>query len=318
MNALMPFTLRFWQALQHPPVHHSLFRRIAEQYMFKEEWTPFWLGWSQNRKILSSGVLTFIFVVGIFTVPQLLTFLIFILPIMATILYVVLHGTMIGLQQCLRISSIIARARERGMYDLLALAPIGAFGITWTLCTGSIYYDTTAGGSTAAHRVWISRILFLAVFLLIGLMSLATPRNTVGSPSGTLVLTLITVLLIGFSFFLDDMLSSVIGIQIGLIVPMLTTGIVNTRAVAAALFLLLQLISYLLAWVIGFIVLPEAALTLSISPFAGMLFLRLAQVAMLFLVRELIARVLWYVFRRLMDNDVTETATLLQGLPRAA
>lgn len=318
MNVLSPFSLRFWQALQRPPVHHSLFRRVAEQYIFKEQWKPFWLDWSQNQKILFSGVLTFVLVISVFTVPQLLTFLIFVLPIMGTILYVVLHGTMVGLQQCLRISGIIARSRERGMYDLLALAPIGAFGITWTLCTGSIYYDTPAGGSTASHRVWISRILFLAVFLLIGLMSLATPRNMIGTPSGTLVLTLITVVLMGFSFFIDDMLSSVIGIQIGLIVPMVTGGVLNTRAVAAALFILLQLISYLLAWVVGFIVLPEAALILPATPFAAMLLLRLAQVAMLFLVRELFARILWLIFSRLIEDRVVDTSVLVHGLPRAA
>lgn len=312
------FSLRFWRALQRPPVYHSLFRRAAEQYFDRPSSPPFWENWSKNQKVLSTGIITLLAIISIFTVPQLLTFVIFVIPAIGTIAYVLLHGTLTGLQQCLRVSGIIARARERGMFDLLALAPLGAFGITWTLCTGSIYYDSPAGGSASAQRVWISRILFLAVFLLIALMTIASPRNGTGSASEALVIILMTVGLVGFGFFLDDLLSSVVGVLVGLIVPLVTGSALNARAIATGIFLLLQIIAYLLTWLIGFIILPELVLILPLSPFIGQVTLRLCQIGVLFLSRDLMARALWHIFRRLMEDQVLDTRQLLTGFPRTA
>lgn len=311
-----PFSLRLWRALQHPPVYHSLFRRIAQQYFRQESGSPFWLGWTRTQRIFSTTILVVLGVIGIFTVPQLLTFLIFILPITGTLLYILLHGTLVGMRQCLRIASLISRARAGGMFDLLALAPLGAFGVTWTLCTGRLYYDTPSGGSTSAQRVWISRLLFLAVVLLMTLMTAAGYRSGVTSPSATLLLSLVTVALVGFAFYLDDLLSSVIGILVGLIVPMVTGSLHITRAAAGATFLLLQTAAYLLTWIIDFVILPDL-LSPYTPTFLTLLLLRLAQVGTLFALRDLLTRGLWLVFRRLMadQGSVADTRLLTEGAP---
>ncbi|MBK8021453.1 MAG: hypothetical protein IPK19_08480 [Chloroflexi bacterium] len=107
------------------------------------------------------------------------------------------------------------------------------------------------------------------------------------------------------------------GILIGLIVPMFTASPHVTRAAAGAVFILLQFAAYLLVWIIDFLLLPELLFAVYAPSLLTLVILRLAQVGILFGLRDLLARGLWLLFKRLMDGQVVDTLVLMRGAPGA-
>ncbi|GEM_PF-1673548 len=299
-----PFSVRFWDAIQRPPVYHPFFRKIAVYQFRSAFWDALWTSWTPQTRKIAGAAFGIVALVGVFTVPQLLTFMIFVLPIISSVLTIFLYGTWNGLQQCLRVSGMIARSRASGMFDLLAVAPLGGFGVSWILSTGSIYYALPAGGNYSAHRIWISRILFLALFLLISLMTLATPYRLGQSASDTLFGVILTVAFMSYAFHVDDVLSSVLGVLTGMITPLMIRGVINSQAVAVASYLCLQILAYLSSWFMGFVLLPSLAPAHADQTEWAIISIKIAQIALFFFIRDTIARILWVALHRMMSDTV--------------
>ena len=281
-------TLRFWDALQRPPLQHPMFRRTMRLY--KPVDRPI------TKRPLSArlglALMAFSVVSCGVIAPQLVLFLLLTMPVILSVGFTMLHGTMAGALFATRISSAIARERERGSLNLIAVSPRGGFEALWAICTGCQYYNQWFRGE-GNQNVWYTRLILLVVLLVSGTLALSDPRISDGNHTAALFALMITIVMIGFVFVVDDIHSAVIGSLVGLIVPMIARSRFDARLWAFLVFLSLQVFAYLLSWIGSFILAPFLLDGLRLGWVAAHLALPLAQFLIFFATRELIARALW-------------------------
>lgn len=299
-------TLQVWHALKRPPIHHPLFRRVSRK-------TP-----TLARKITSIqqlGILigcAVLAALGVHFFSQFIFVALFFIPLVAVALYTILNGTAAGLYWAVRVSDAIARERERGTLELLAASPYGAFSANWAICTGCQYYDQTFNGA-GAQRVWFSRIFFLVLILLSASATMTRPPGTGAHPLEGFAKACAIVAVLALALHIDDIHSAVLGSLIGLIVPQFARNRLDARAAAVFCFLTLQILSYLLVWLIGFGLLPGLSARLALDNAAAGLALPAAQLTAFFLVREVLSRILWRINAVLLDGDVSDLRLLTRG-----
>ena len=306
-------TLQVWYALKRPPIHHPLFRRVSQK---RPPAPPKSL--SLIQRIALAVIFAVMSYVGLRYFAQLVFIIIFFIPIGVAGIYMALHGTLAGLYWAIRVSSAIARERERGTFELLSTSPYGPFSASWAICTGCQYYDQTFNGM-GAQRVWFSRIFFLTLLLMGGLLSLpeahglGVPNNTSANFLESLVSVIELVSILALAFHIDDIHSTVIGSLVGVIVPLFARNRLDARIGAFVGFLVLQITAYVLVWVIGFSAVPELNASLAINGTAALLALPCEQLLVFFAVREGIARLLWSINSLLLDGDVSDLRLLTKG-----
>jgi hypothetical protein len=300
-------TLQVWYALKRPPIHHPLFRRISR---IRQPAPATRI--STRRRILLTAILLGVFYISLRFYAQLLFVVLFFIPIGVAALYMALHGTIAGLYWAIRVSGAIARERERGVFELLSTSPYGAFSASWAICTGCQYYDQTFNGA-GAQRVWFSRVFFLTLLFLSALISLADPRNFGGASVEGFVYILAIVSILAFAFYIDDIHSLVLGSLVGVIVPMFARNRLDARIGALTGFLLLQIGTYLIVFLFGYILIPQVHQRLLVTGFAAEIALPLELLLIFFSVRELIARLLWRLNSLLLDGDVSDLRLLTKG-----
>lgn len=296
-------TMQIWRALKRPPIHHPLFRRVSLMQPATRSLT---LG--VPLRYLFIGMLFGFLCFSLLNHVDLVFAAIFFGPLAAAGLYMALHGTIAGLFWASRISSIIVREHESGRFDLLSASPYGAFSASWAVCTGCQYYDQTFNG-VGAQRVWYTRVFFLVLLLVTTILSIADPRSIAGSVLDYLF-AFVAVFAAAVVFYLDDMQSSVIGSLIGLIVPLFARSRSEARLAAVVSFLLLQVSSYLLFWLIAFIIVPPLS---ALLPPILQLLLPVEQVIVFFAVREGLARLLWRLNAVLLKGEVGDLHLLGKG-----
>lgn len=302
-------SLQVWHALKRPPIHHPLFRRVSQTQVNIPQW--------HFTKLQRIAAVALIGIAAYFCIryfSQMILVLVFLTPIAITLVYMALHGTVAGMFWAIRVSSAIARERERGTFELLSASPYGAFSVSWAICTGCQYYDQMFNG-IGAQRVWLSRIFFLSLLLFCALVSLADPRSSafIGNPLWGVVISVEVTLMVALAFHIDDIHSTVIGSLVGVIVPLFARTRLDARAAAFALFLLLQLCTYALVWLIGFTVLPLVNASLKVGFFGEVVLLPVELLVVFFGLREGIARALWGINRVLLAGDVSDLRLLTKG-----
>jgi hypothetical protein len=302
-------SLQVWHALKRPPIHHPLFRRVSQAQVHTPQWQL-----SQPQRIAMFVLLgiTAYFCLRYFS--QMILVLLFVAPLTITALYMALHGTVAGLFWAIRVSSAIARERERGIFELLSASPYGSFSVSWAICTGCQYYDQMFNG-VGAQRVWFSRIFFLSLLLFCALLTLADPRSTafIGNPLWGIIISVEITLVTAFAFHIDDIHSTVIGSLVGVIVPIFARSRLDARAAAFGLFLLLQIGTYAAVWLVGFMLMPQLNARLNVGFFGEIVLLPVEQLIVFFAVREGFARLLWAVNRLLLAGDVSDLRLLTKG-----
>jgi hypothetical protein len=312
-SALMTVSLQVWNALKRPPIHHPLFRRVSQ----KRPTAPP-KGMSFARRIALSMLFALGAYIGLRYFSELIFIVLFFIPIAMAGVYMALHGTLAGLYWAIRVSSAIARERERGIFELLSTSPYGPFSASWAICTGCQYYDQTFNG-LGAQRVWFSRIFFLTLLLISGLLSLpeahgiGVPNNTSANFAESLLHVIELVSVLALAFHIDDIHSTVIGSLVGVIVPLFARNRLDARVGAFVGFLVLQITAYIFVWLIGFMLIPDLNANLALSATVTTIALPLEQLIVFFAVREVIARVLWSVNYLLLDGDVSDLRLLTKG-----
>ncbi len=305
MNAV---TLRIWNALQRPPLRHPLFRRMISLSRRENEASPVPMRARVGLLVFSFG---FIFA-SLRLFPEILIILIFVVPLGAGAIYMLLHGTLAGAVFATRISAAIARERERGTLELLSMSPQGGFAATWAICTGCQYYDQTFKGQ-GARRVWFARFIFVSVMTLSSLLALASPRAYGGRPFEALALMLVGIMVVSLAFHIDDVHSLVLGSLVGLVVPVITRHRFDARLWALLTFLLLQVVAYTLTWVVGLLIIPQLYEDIGLTGFTLDIAIALEVLLVFFATREVLAQGLWLALRVLMDDDLDAMLPILRG-----
>lgn len=253
-------TWKLWRALTTNPTIHPIYQRIVDAPLQPPPW------------YLSCAI-----VIG---APFLL------LP---AILFL---SATYSLRWAVAISSTIARERESGMFDLVALTPPGAMGVCRAICTAALNRNE-ALQQIQTPIAWIIRLGFtLLVLASLGfLVESLVPAEARGNMQTIIPLVYLGTLIA--ALYIDHVQSVVLGCLIGMLAPEYTSGRVDASAGAFMVFLLVTVMTYLITILGGFVAAPLLLRDLGVTPVAGALILPFLRVGLFYLIREGIIALVW-------------------------
>ena len=264
-------TWTLWRALRKPPFAHPLYQQIIGRPA------------SPMAASLSCVV---VLVAPLLLLPALL-FL----------------STVYGLRWAMQIASAIAVERETGRFDLLALAPDGAFGVSRAIMSAYLHRHESLSQIQSVGG-WILRLAFMLTILL-ALTSLAEPILTTDyAPNVNEAIMVLYVVTMVAAIYIDHLQSIVIGLLVGMGLSTFAPRRLDASMGALLSYLLLQVAAYVVIVLIGFTLIP-ALLGAIPAPYNTIL-LALLRLATLYLVRELLIRWLWSVVVRQTNAAASE------------
>jgi hypothetical protein len=290
-------TQKFWYALNHPPARHPLFLRTVL------------LPPPSRRRFVSSATLMIDFVLGVSVNTPTLLFLL--MPF-----FLLLIGITYGVDCALRISTTIAKEHESNTFDVLALSPGGVWGTNWALSTSSLYRNRDFERLYSIMRsAIIAGVTMTVIIGLIAFLGLAQSRPArLPQPSNldlsfVLAEDVISVLALIAAIYVEYVQSTVLGSLVGLLIPTVARNRLDASLWAFGGFLLLQIMTYVFAWLIGFTILPTLFTYLQMGGWFAGASLAVLRLAAFFLVREAIIAALWRLLAGRLNAREIELAT---------
>jgi hypothetical protein len=288
-------TLKLWHALNHPPARHPLFQRLVL--------LP---GMTDKRYFSWANILVSLVVDVGARSPVLLLFFLPLLLAFAGITY--------GIDCALRVGNSIARAYENETFDVLSLSPPGQMGITWALCTSSLYRHRDFDRLRDVMRSAIA-FTFISLILIDAFISTINPSGfkPTLSPSVIVVMFHWTALsLIMVAIYVEYFQSAVLGSLVGMFVPTFARTRLDTGVLTFGGFLLLQMMVYFLTMLVGFGVLPVFInQTRLIGPLTEV-GLNAVRLMIFFSLREALISILWYVLVQRLNTAPSELEFVIQ------
>jgi hypothetical protein len=249
--------------------------------------------------------------IALFMAASMFSPLLFLLLVLIFIL--IFNGSIYTAVWAMDIGGIIARERERSTYDVYCMAPEGALGVNWAVCTGYLQrYERLE-----QLRGLVGRLLLV----LVGVVALVTffivtnAGNTspfAQAERDRAYLTLIHMGTIVAALYIDHAHSIILGCLVGMLMPTYLQGHLDTRFGTIGVYLLMQLGTYVLTWLIALLALPAAFGPAPI--WLARAALAVLQLAVFYAVREVIIQVLW---RKLLEQLNVAPAELDAMAPRA-
>jgi hypothetical protein len=213
----------------------------------------------------------------------------------------------------MRVSTTIAKEHEDRTFDLLSLAPTGIWGTNWALATSSLYRNRDFDRLFSIIRAALATALVLTcIVALIAVMSLSPTRPTrLPQPGSTDILMRVAADFLGVvaliaAIYVEYVQSTVLGSVVGLFIPTYAHNRLDASLWSFGAFLLLQVTTYALAWLIGFSLLPGAYERLQINGWYASFSLPVVRVAVFFLLREAIIATLWRGLVQRLNVQVSE------------
>lgn len=281
-------TWKLWRVLKIPPHSDPIFRHSSHYYRSSGPW----------RKYLDYILLIVVFTAVVaYLRTSLLSLSTGLSPFILFIGLILLGGTIYGVDWALAISDAVAVARTNNTLDLLCITPRGAIGATWTLGLSQLHRASGFRSRYAGRRKVFFSLgvgFFLLTFAL-GWMVLTATNANVGS---LLDLTALLVgVLSGFvllvATYVDFIQSIVVSVLVGMIVPTFSRQRFDAQLWAMSGFLVAQIGSYFLTYLIAFVVLPVALHTFALEFTTLELLLLLPRLFVFFLIREALIALLW-------------------------
>ncbi len=296
-------TWKLWQALHSPPLKHPIFSHVIREHAFP-----------MTRLIsmmwpVGMTLLLILLALGIWGDPKAIMPALF-NPNFALIVGLILFtGTVYGLVWSTSISIAINRLRGQGKYDLLRLSPLTPFGINWAICTGYLYrnqaFPRVNMQRTRATQIAMSLPGALIMPMLIGVASANSEFVS------TMLITIIHILTIAGAFYIDFVQSIVTGTLIGIHIPIYTRTSLDSRLFSGATFLISQILTYLLAWIIGFNLLPQVYSDLKVAELTAEFTLPILRLLIFYLCHEVIILALWRILSQQLDISHNELDVLI-------
>jgi len=268
-------TPRLWRALNRPPATHPLFQRTVVLPAYT---SAHYLSWAN---------LVINLILGLSRYAPTLLFLL--MPLILMIL-----GLTYGLDCGLRVGSAIAREHENDTYGLLSLSPNGPLGAMWALATSAIYRNHDF------MRLWeivrVSLITGLAAGVVvtgIALVLNADIFTRLPQPPVLIYAGLLNFAAIVGALYAEYVQSAVLGVLVGLVVSTYTRSRLDASMWVFGIYLLLQMIIYVLTVVIGFTALPLAVEALAVRGDFVLAGLSFARLGIFVLAREVAITLAW-------------------------
>jgi hypothetical protein len=298
--------------LRNPPFGHSLFRRTLINRPSSSPRSEF-----EPYKIIN--VRFIIELLGVmFICTAMLSPLFLILAGIGILL--ILNGTIYSLIWSVRTSGLIAQEREHQTYDLFCMSPEGALGVNWAICTGFLHRNNRLEQIHGVVRTLLGIALVIIFLIALVLVSNAgQPRATTFAQEEvrrySLMLVHVTTLIC--LIFIDHVHSIVLSCLVGILVASYARGKLEAQIGTAGAYLALQITSYTLTWLIGFVVLPS--LYDENANGLAQIGLAVMQVVIFYGIREVLISALWNKLTSRLNVTPTEEAfitrpTFLPGL----
>lgn len=290
-------TWKLWRALRNPPALHPVFlRTVLLPYRPKPPSTT-WAG-MVIKSVLSLGEYS----------P---TLLIPVIPLIWIIL-----GITYGLDCALRVGSAIAREHENDTFNLLSLSPAGALGASWAICTSTLYRNRDFDRLREIVRA--SMVVGAAFILILGLTVLVVHSDTFSRfpapPEPTIVHTANFLGVIA-ALYLEFVQSTLLGCLLGMFIPTYAHGRLDSSLYAVGGYLLLQVTTYLLAFFIGFVILPDSLNNLPFKSEYIEIVLTVLRLFVFFLIREVTLTILWRLLIERLNAYPSELDLVIQAVP---
>lgn len=216
-----------------------------------------------------------------------------------------------GLRWVVQIAGAIAREREVGMYDLLALTPLGAFGIGWVITAAYLHRNESLEQIQSAGA-WLMRGFFTLV-LMLAAASLAITPVIPGDANPALGQFIIPLYLVtfGLAVYLDHLQSVVLACIVGMLIPAYTSRRMDAGLSAFGIYLLIQIATYALTLLLGFSLIPALFDVIHWTGFGPTFMLPLIRLVIFWGGREVIIRYLWLRLVRETNTTLSEVETVL-------
>ncbi|MEO8607455.1 MAG: hypothetical protein ABI690_06215 [Chloroflexota bacterium] len=291
-------TWKIWRALHNPPALHPVFQRTVLLPPTTLKRRP--MGWA-------GLVVNLVLSLGQYSPTILLLLMPFILSI---------TGIIYGIDCAIRVGSAIAREHENDTFSLLSLSPGGGLGASWAMCTSSLYRNRdferlheVMRGTVSVGSILLVGGALLTLFLQSDKFS-RPPIPTL--PTFVNLVNLITVL---FAVYVEYLQSAVLGSLVGMFVPTFTQNRLDTSVYTFGGFLFLQITTYFLAYLIGFVILPSLYERLNIVGDYTEMSLSILRLTIFFLIREAIITGLWRVIVQRLNGSTSELDLSMQFAP---
>ena len=217
---------------------------------------------------------------------------------------IVFLSAVYGLRWAVQIASSIANERESGMYDLLVISPPGMLGIGRIVMSACLHRNESLE-QIEAFGTWVMRGFFTIVVMLIAasLTPSIIPPNTAVFGGAIVVVYLLTMAL---AMYIDHLQSIVLATEIGILVPTFANRRLDASAAAFILYLVIQVVTFVLTLLIGFTIAPKVLEILQISDVGSAFTLPIVRLLVFAGSREIIIHYLWRVLVRETDATPSE------------
>jgi hypothetical protein len=151
--------------------------------------------------------------------------------------------TAYGVSYAVSIAGLISREREKQIYEMFCLTPPGPLGVNWQLATGRLHHE-----EELRRRHFLMILSILAGLAHLVLLATLTYQGTAKISITETALTLLSNAILTATFYLDYIQSTVLSVLMGILVPTFPEARLSERLLSGAAFVLLQIASYLLIW----------------------------------------------------------------------
>jgi hypothetical protein len=240
------FSWKLWRSLQNPPLKHPIYRRANRGTIYAAA--------QAHHPTLLYAFIIILIVVVVSNLLQINTFVALVsIPILLIMLAIVSPFLLpfvifgFGVYVATRISHVVFMEKQHATYDLLHLPPIPTIRTDWTLATGVLYRGH-------AFELLNNAVQFtllgagIVVFIIIAIFW--------STGYAIIVPELITMVVILALFYTGYIQSIVLSVILGLLVPQYAANVEQNTFNAAFAYIIVQCLTYLLALLISFGLLP--------------------------------------------------------------
>jgi hypothetical protein len=191
------------------------------------------------------------------------------------------------------------------MFELVSLSADGGIGASWAICTAAIHRNQSLQ-QIQSPMSWIVRLGF-TLLLLASLGNFVEPL--VPSEADIAMQTLIPLLYLftlSAALYVDHMQSVAMGSLIGMLMPTYTRSRVDAGIGSLIVFLLFQVMTYVLTLFIGFSLISSLLGSLAVSAVAASIILPILRLGIFYAIREAIINGLWRVLVERLNIAASE------------
>lgn len=275
-------TYRIVRALQKPPITHPLFQRIINQ---PNRVLP-WYAW----------------LIALIILPYMI------------LMIVIFSATTFGIRWLIDIHNTLSREIKQGTYTLLTVTPSGKIGTQWLIILG-IMYRGNAFQRLNNLGFWAGRLLMVLTGVYVFLNPSPSPGQfpTTNHTPLEVKITLVCILLLGF--VIHHYQSITLCALIALLIPTFTYEARTAPLIAVGLFIITQFVSYLMTFIIGFLIAPSIIKSFELPTAPHDITQMIVQLLIFVVIREVIITAYWIITRQRYEHHDTKSDFMLTISP---